>query len=220
MPVKNSPLISEQIPRGDYHPRVTLPAAGPPFGIGTAESAPAGGDEDSPFTFETAKTAPRRGATTGSADLDALYERAAREYGVDPDLLIEQGRQESGNFNPQYIYERGVTSRKGAGGIAQFIPQTARAYGLRVDGRVDERYDPARAIGAQARLMRELLERHGGNVEAALSAYNSGTGRSTASALSARRRIPETRNYVDRITGRLKDYQDTRAEAGPFALTP
>jgi N12 class adenine-specific DNA methylase len=179
-----------------------------PFEFETEEpkGTPSSGD-DSPFEFETSSPTRKRKATTGKSDLDSLYEQAASEHGVDPDLLIEQARQESVNFNPRFIYHRGATSPKGAGGIAQFMPDTARAYGLKVDDSVDERYDPAKAIPAQARMMRELIDRHQGNVEAALAAYNSGSNRSTQSALRARQRIPETRTYVDRITGKLKTYQ-------------
>jgi hypothetical protein len=150
--------------------------------------------------------------TSGNKEFDSLYEQAGSQYGVDPNLLLEQGRNESINFSPKYIYQRGATSPKGAGGIAQFIPDTARSYGLKIDSSVDERYDPAKAIPAQAKMMRKLIDRHGGNIEAALAAYNSGSGLNTADALRNRQKIPETRKYVDKITGALKQARADYAE--------
>jgi hypothetical protein len=142
--------------------------------------------------------------SSGDSKLDDLYESAGREHNVDPNLLLEQGRVESVNFNPKYIYQKGATSPAGAGGVAQFMPGTAPSYGLQVGNGRDDRYDPAKAIPAQARMMRELLDKHGNNYEAALAAYNSGSGLSTQRALVNRQRNSETRKYVDTITGKVK----------------
>jgi DNA topoisomerase-1 len=150
-----------------------------------------------------APTQPKRTKTTGNPDYDRLYEDAGKQYGVDPDLLIEQARVESVNFDPNVVSGKRL-SPKGAGGIQQFMPDTATHYGLKVGGGVDERFVPERAIPAGARMMSELLKRHGGNVEAALAAYNSGSELPTDAALRNRQRVPETRGYVDRITGALK----------------
>jgi hypothetical protein len=157
--------------------------------------------------------------SSGDSKLDGLYEQAGREHNVDPNLLLEQGRVESVNFNPKYIYQKGATSPKGAGGISQFMPGTAPSYGLRVGNGVDDRYDPAKAIPAQARMMRELLDKHNGNYDAALAAYNSGSGLSTQRALVNRQRNPETRKYVDTITGKVKSLpvllNDSAPEVSP-----
>ncbi len=86
--------------------------------------------------------------------------RAAQRWNVGAAVLAAQLYAES-NFNP---YAR---SPAGAQGIAQFMPGTAAAYGLR------NPFDPDEAIDAQAHLMHDLL-RQFGSVPLALAAYNAG----------------------------------------------
>ena len=88
--------------------------------------------------------------------------RAAQRWNVSAALLAAQLYAES-NFNPF------ATSPAGAQGIAQFMPETARAMGL------DDPFDAEQAIDAQARLMRDLLRRFAA-VPLALAAYNAGPG--------------------------------------------
>ena len=90
---------------------------------------------------------------------------------------------ESG-FNPRAV------SPAGALGIAQFIPSTARSYGLR------DPFDPIASIDAQAHLMSDLLRRFH-SVPLALAAYNAGSG--AVAACSCVPPYPETRAYVARI---------------------
>jgi hypothetical protein len=109
--------------------------------------------------------------------------RAASRWNVSASLLAAQLYAESG-FNPFAV------SPVGARGIAQFMPGTARSYGL------DDPFDPASSIQAQARLMRDLLRRFA-TVPLALAAYNAGSG-----AVAACGCIPpyaETRAYVARV---------------------
>ena len=116
-----------------------------------------------------------------------MIARAAQRWGVSAQLLAAQIYAES-NFNPF------ARSPAGAQGIAQFMPGTARAMGLR------DPFDPARAIDAQARLMRDLLRRFA-SVPLALAAYNAGPG-----AVARCGCVPpyaETRGYVARILGLL-----------------
>ncbi len=82
----------------------------------------------------------------------------------------------------------------GAQGIAQFMPETARAMGL------DDPFDAPEAIDAQARLMRDLLRRFAA-VPLALAAYNAGSG--PVEACGCVPPYPETRGYVARILGLL-----------------
>ena len=113
--------------------------------------------------------------------------RAALRWNVPENLLAAQLYAESG-FNPF------ATSPAGAQGIAQFMPGTARGYGLA------NPYDPMQAIDAQAHLMSDLL-REFGKVSLALAAYNAGAG-----AVSRYGGVPpfaETRAYVARILGLL-----------------
>jgi hypothetical protein len=113
--------------------------------------------------------------------------RAAQRWSVAGTLLAAQLYQES-RFNPF------ARSPAGAQGIAQFMPGTARAYGL------DDPFDAARAIDAQAHLMRDLL-RQFGSVPLALAAYNAGPAR--VSRCGCVPEIPETKAYVADILGLL-----------------
>jgi hypothetical protein len=113
---------------------------------------------------------------------------AALRWNVPMELLAAQLYAESG-FNPF------AESPAGARGIAQFMPGTAREYGL------TDPHDPVASIDAQAHLMSDLLRRFGGRVALALAAYNAGAG-----AVERHGGIPpyaETRAYVARILGLL-----------------
>ena len=123
-----------------------------------------------------------------------MLARAAQRWNVSASLLAAQLYAESG-FNP---YAR---SHAGAQGIAQFMPATARAYGL------SNPYDAAEAIDAQAHLMRDLLRRFG-SVPLALAAYNAGPG--AVQRCGCIPPYPETRGYVARILALMNG-----AGAGP-----
>ena len=113
--------------------------------------------------------------------------RAAQRWNVSAALLAAQLMAES-NFNPF------ARSPAGALGIAQFMPATARALGLR------DPFDAAASIDAQAHLMRDLLRRFGA-VPLALAAYNAGPG--PVAACGCVPPFAETRGYVARILGLL-----------------
>ena len=113
--------------------------------------------------------------------------RAALRHNVPMNLLAAQLYAES-NFNPF------ARSPAGAQGIAQFMPGTARAHGLR------DPFDAEASIEAQARMMRALLDRFG-STALALAAYNAGEG-----AVARHGGLPpfaETRAYVSKILGLL-----------------
>jgi hypothetical protein len=116
-----------------------------------------------------------------------LLARAAQRWNVSAALLAAQLYAES-NFNPF------ARSPAGAQGIAQFMPSTARGLGL------DDPFDAAQAIDAQAHLMRDLLRRFAA-VPLALAAYNAGPA--PVAACMCVPPYPETRGYVARILGLL-----------------
>jgi len=109
--------------------------------------------------------------------------RSGSRWNVSPGLLAAQLMAESG-FNPRAV------SPAGALGIAQFIPSTARSYGLR------DPFDPIASIDAQAHLMSDLLRRFH-SMPLALAAYNAGPV--AVGACSCVPPYPETRAYVARI---------------------
>jgi hypothetical protein len=95
------------------------------------------------------------------ANYQKAAERAARRYGLNPNVFKAMIRQESG-FNPN------ARSPVGAQGIAQFMPATAREYGVNLnDNRVRDDLDGA------ARYLAANLRKYG-SYHAALSVYNSG----------------------------------------------
>ncbi len=114
-----------------------------------------------------------------------MLARAAQRWSVSATLLAAQIYAES-NFNPN------ARSGAGAQGIAQFMPATARSYGL------GNPYDAASAIDAQGHMMRDLL-RQFGSVPLALAAYNAGPARVAACGCIPPYR--ETRAYVAKIIG-------------------
>ena len=97
----------------------------------------------------------------------AVIERRLEEQGLPKDLIY-LAMVESG-FDP------GATSNRSAGGVWQFIPGAARAYGLEVSHWVDARRDPERAAEAAARLLKDLYVRFG-SWPLAFAAYNAGYG--------------------------------------------
>jgi membrane-bound lytic murein transglycosylase D len=97
----------------------------------------------------------------------AVIERKLDQEGLPRDLIF-LAMVESG-FDP------GATSLRSAGGIWQFVPGAARAYGLEVSRWVDARRDPDRASEAAARMLKDLYVRFG-TWPLAFAAYNAGYG--------------------------------------------
>jgi membrane-bound lytic murein transglycosylase D len=102
-------------------------------------------------------------------------------------------------------------SSKGARGLWQFMPETARRYGLRVDKYMDERLHVVRSTRAAARYMRDLHLLFG-DWQLALAAYNAGEQRITAAIERAAGRsfsglahvLPEeTRLFVPAVLGEM-----------------
>jgi len=118
-------------------------------------------------------------------DIDAAIDQAAARHNVDPSLVRSVVKVES-NFNPNAV------SRKGAMGLMQLMPSTARSLN------VSNPFDPQQNVDAGVRHLRRLLDSYGGDVRLSLAAYNAGSGAVARSAGVPHFR--ETQSYVRRIT--------------------
>ena len=126
-----------------------------------------------------------RGRAFSPQEIDAAIDQAASRHNVDPNLVRAVIKVES-NFNPNAV------SRKGAMGLMQLMPQTARQL------KVANPFDPQQNVDAGVRHLKQLMESYGGDVRLTLAAYNAGQGAVARSAGVPH--FAETRNYVKRIT--------------------
>jgi soluble lytic murein transglycosylase-like protein len=121
-------------------------------------------------------------------ELSKMIDSVAREQSVDPALVREVARQESG-------FHACAVSPKGAQGLMQLMPST------QVQLEVRDPFNPQESLSAGAKLLKQLLDRYQGDLALALSAYNAGMTR-VDRTLSVPE-IPETKGYVMDILGRL-----------------
>lgn len=126
-----------------------------------------------------------RNRSTGNARIDGLVDRYSAQYGVDPNLVVEVMRQESG-------FKQGVRSPAGAIGLMQLLPGTASMLGVNPQNLEQN-------VKGGVKYLAQLLDQFEGDVQLALAGYNAGPGR----AFRALRGFKETREYVRNITGRL-----------------
>ncbi len=123
---------------------------------------------------------------TDTYSLRQLVADVSQELGLDPDLMDALVRVESG-YNPRAV------SRKGAMGLTQLMPSTARLVG------VDNPFDAEMNVRGGARWLSRLINAYDGNLVLALAAYNAGE-----EAVSRHGGVPpyrETREYVARVMG-------------------
>ena len=137
--------------------------------------------------------------TTGNPKYDELIKQSAARNGIDPNLMLAVMRQESG-FNPR------ARSYKGATGLMQLMPDTARRFG------VVNIYDPAENIEGGAKYLRFLLDTFDGDVSLVLAGYNAGEH----AVINSGYQIPryrETQNYVKSISARYDAAKNRSARA-------
>ncbi len=128
------------------------------------------------------------GFTTGDVKIDSYIVDSSKRYNIDPLLIYAQMHQES-------AFKLKATSYKGASGLMQLMPATARRFG------VTKIYDPKQNIDAGVKYMRWLLDTFKGDVILALAGYNAGEG----AVMKYGWNVPpyrETREYVRRISAR------------------
>jgi soluble lytic murein transglycosylase-like protein len=139
---------------------------------------------------EVESAAAKAGASAaGLSELRVLAAAAARRHGLDPELVMAVAGIESA-FQPRAV------SSKGAQGLMQLMPGTARDLG------VADPFDPAANLDGGTRYLRDLLARYDGDLPKALAAYNAGPG-----AVAKHQGVPpykETREYVKKVLRRYR----------------
>jgi len=128
------------------------------------------------------------GSTDGPGfDLNSIVDNAAKQYGVDPNLLHGVIQAESSG-NPK------ATSPVGAQGLMQLMPATAKWLG------VQDPYNPQQNVEGGAKYLSQLIKSHNGDVNKALAAYNWGPGNVAKGGPYP----PETQNYIAKVNKYLQ----------------
>jgi len=126
------------------------------------------------------------------AEYDQIIASCATKYGVNPSLIKAVIHAESG-YNPNAV------SRKGASGLMQLMPSTARSL------KVSNSFDPKDNVEGGVKYLRFLLDTFRGDVSLAVAAYNAGLNN-----VAKYGGIPpynETRTYVNRVLSYMQSYQ-------------
>lgn len=147
-----------------------------------------------------------KGFTTGNPVFDSYIVESSRKYGIDPLLIYAQMHQESS-------FKLKALSNKGASGLMQLMPATARRLG------VTDIYDPKQNIDGGVKYMRMLLDMFNGDVTLALAGYNAGEG----AVMKYGNSVPpynETREYVRRISARYASISDGSFAQNYRRVTP
>lgn len=158
-------LVSRRLPGAPKPAPGQLAAAAPSFGTLTAP-------------------------TTGKPDLDAIVGEMSKKYGVDPRLIVEVMRQESG-------FKQHVVSYAGAKGLMQLMDGTAARMGTR------DSFDMRQNVEGGTKYLRLLLDMFNGDISLALAGYNAGEHRVIRSGNQVPR-IAQTQHYVRTIMARYK----------------
>jgi soluble lytic murein transglycosylase-like protein len=131
-------------------------------------------------------------APIAPSQLDSLVQQNAATWQVDPALVKAVIANESG-------FDANATSRVGAQGLMQLMPETAQHLGVR------DPYDPQQNVAGGTRYLRGLLDRFGGDTRLAIAAYNAGPG-----AVEKYGDVPpyaETQNYVQNVLASYNRYR-------------
>lgn len=133
-------------------------------------------------------------SSVNPAEFEQLIKISSAKYGVNPSLVKAVIHAESG-YNPNAV------SRKGASGLMQLMPATARSL------KVADRFNPKDNVEGGVKYLRFLLDTFRGDVSLAVAAYNAGL--TTVSKYGGIPPYNETRTYVSRVLSYMKSYQES-----------
>ena len=159
-------------------------------------------DQEGKLHFSNVPADPRYREVPGYGDQGStvVYGRygqfikdAAVRYGLDPELITAVIKVES-SFNPYAV------SKKGAMGLMQLMPETAREM------QVGAPFEAEENIMGGSRYLRKMLNLFEGNLRLALAAYNAGPNRVLKNGIIPK--IPETEQYVKKV---MREYGRNRA---------
>ena len=126
-----------------------------------------------------------------AAQYEPIIQGAAKAFDLDPNILRGMAQTESG-FDPDVISGKRA-SKAGAIGIMQFMPETAKRFGV-------DPTNPKQAIFASAQYLRENLDKFGGDYQKAVAGYNWGENRDAYAQKDWVKRLPaETKDYVKKV---------------------
>jgi hypothetical protein len=132
-------------------------------------------------------------------EIESMINKAATALGIDPALVKAVVKAES-NFNHTAV------SKAGAQGLMQLMPRTAKEMG------VEDPFDPLQNIWGGARYLKRMLDRHGGNINKALAAYNWGPGNLERHGYGGN--LPgETRRYIEVVNKNYSNFKKDTMEA-------
>jgi soluble lytic murein transglycosylase len=136
---------------------------------------------------------PAKSASMTNGSYEDLIRWAAERYSVDADLIRAVIKTESD-------FKSNARSQRGAMGLMQLMPDTARLHS------VSDAFDPGENVDGGVRHLKMLLDRYQGNLELSLAAYNAGAG-----AVDKHGGIPpfgETQEYIRRVLRYYDTYRE------------
>lgn len=150
------------------------------------------------------RDAARPATSNGVVDsgYDGYIQNASGRYNIDPDLIRAVIKAESD-------FKVSARSNKGAMGLMQLMPDTARLHN------VSDAYNPGENVEGGARHLRMLLDRYQGDLELSLAAYNAGSA--AVEKHGGIPPFPETREYIRRVLRFYDSYRNALPSFQPVA---
>lgn len=194
---------------GDFGQKLVEGVTGHAFGGGvklTPDAARRGRSASGVIVDEQGRPLGAGGKSAASIDPSKLFANLETMFGLPAGILDRMWKQESGRG-------KNMLSPAGAQGHFQFMPGTAKQYGLK------DPNDLNASATAAARYLHDLLAMFGGDINKAVAAYNWGPGNVQRQGLGA---MPaETRGYLKNVAGGVQVTQQTsivvQGSADPYA---